>query len=100
MASECLYRLGGESSFDPARYGKVSKAMPIERLDGRELVEQRQELPLDQIVVAKVMAFSVWEDQVLGLREFRFQLPLRLRTDAMFNYSSTLPTSHPDNRTF
>jgi hypothetical protein len=45
----------------------VSEAVPIEALDRREQVEQRQELPLDQVVVAEVMAFSVREDKIVRL---------------------------------
>jgi hypothetical protein len=33
--------------------------MPVEALNRREQVEQRQELPLDQVVMAEVMTFPV-----------------------------------------
>jgi hypothetical protein len=39
--------------------------MPIETLDRRDQSEQRQKLPLDHVVMAKVMTFPVRKDQVI-----------------------------------
>jgi hypothetical protein len=62
MAGESLHRLGCEAGFDPARDGKVSEPMPIEAIDTFNFVEQRQELPLDHVVVPDISAAPVWED--------------------------------------
>jgi len=69
MASESLHRLGCEASFDPARDGKVSEPMPIESVDTFKFIEQREELPLDQVVVPEISAVPVREDKVIHLRE-------------------------------
>jgi len=69
VASERLDCLGCETGFDPARHSEVSEAVPVETLDGREHVKERQEFSLDQIVMADVLAFSVWEDQVVWSRK-------------------------------
>src|ERR1700681_858513 len=77
MARESLHCLRGKPLFDPAGNREMAKAMPIEPSRSRRIalwllpvlslqrVEQRQEPPLDQVVVADVTAFSVGEDQVI-----------------------------------
>jgi hypothetical protein len=56
VSSEGLHRLGCEAGFDPARHSEVSEAVPVETLDGREGVKERQEFSLDQIVSEKFEA--------------------------------------------
>jgi hypothetical protein len=65
MSRERLHRLRGQLGFDPARHGEVSEAMPIEALDCLDLIEQRLELPFDQVVVSDMSAVPVWEDQIV-----------------------------------
>ena len=74
MASESLHRLRRHAGFNPSGYGEVSEPVPVETFRF-EPIEQRQELPLDQIVMPNVPALAIWKDQVIGLREFRFHFP-------------------------
>jgi hypothetical protein len=63
----------------------VSEAMPIEALDCREQVEERKELPLDQVIVAKVVTLSVREEprvRSLPCRRLSNSVPSPLRRQA------------------
>src|ERR1700676_1327896 len=67
MTGEGLHRLWGEPCLDPARYREVAEPVPVEALDLRQQLEQRQELTLNQVVMPDVMTLSVPKDQIFGL---------------------------------
>jgi hypothetical protein len=66
MSRESLDRLWPHASFDPSGHSEMAQSVPVEALYP-ECVEERQEPPLDQIIVPNVFTFSIGKNQIVRL---------------------------------